>query len=250
MINAIIVDDEINCVDVLRVMLNTSCPYVKIIGTAHDVDEAYELISTKKPDLVYLDIELISGTAFDLLQKFKEITFDIIFTTAYNHYALKAIKFNCLQYILKPIDREELVEATKRYKDKSTSNFDKEINSLFENFMKSQSTSSTRIALPTIDGFEFIEINEITKLEADGVYTWIYIIGKEKPIICTKILKHFDELLSDLQFVRVHRKYIININHIKKYYKGDGGYVVLEDGNKVEISRRRKDDFLNSLNKL
>ncbi len=243
----IIIDDIKKNREVLLEMLSDFCPQVEVIGEAEDVEVGVQLIEELQPDLVLLDVEMPSGTGFDLLEQLKEISFEVVFVTAYDRYALKAIKFCALDYILKPIDIKELIQAVHRAEKKlaekkSKNNFTHLIHNI-----KNKNTHHHRIALPTQEGFIFIEVHDIIRCEAEGSYTQVFLKNKNT-IFATRKIKGFEELLNDYNFFRVHRSHLINMNYIEKYHKGEGGYVVLTDGTSIDVSRRKKDEFLERLN--
>lgn len=242
-IKSIIVDDEPGNVVTLTELLTEYCNEIEIIGTASNALQAHDLIKKTDPQLVFLDIEMPYGNAFDLLDKIVPVTFEVIFITAFNNYAITAFKYAAIDYILKPVNIIELKEAIKkvrkRLEDKSINT---RINSLLTN-LKPENQSAQKIALPTIEGFRFEDVNNITHLEAQGSYTTVFFKAGNKELV-SKAIKHFEDILPVSIFCRVHHSHIININYIKKYYKGRGGYVEMEDGTTVEISTRKKDDFL------
>lgn len=243
----IIVDDIKKNREILVELLGDYCPQVEIVGQASDVNSAFPLIQEQNPDLVLLDVEMPEGTGFDLLDKFEQVSFEVVFVTAHDRYALKAIKFCALDYILKPVDVKELIQAIHRVSEKlkernSSSNF----SHLIQN-IKNKNILQHKIAVPTQEGFIFVEVDDILRCEADGSYTSI-ILKNKKSIYATRKIKGFDDLLSDYHFFRVHRSFLVNLNYIEKYHKGEGGYVVMSDGISVDVSRRKKDEFLERLN--
>jgi len=234
----LIIDDEIAAIENLEILLDKYCKEVEIVGTARSAKEGYELINKEDPELVLLDIEMPHGSGFDLLKKFKNPSFSVIFTTAYNQYAIQAIKFSALDYLLKPIDVEELISAISKVEKKNA--IDKErVNLLLENF---DSNTNKRLALPKDGGYSIVKIENIIRCEASDNYTTFHIEDK-KPILVSKTLKEFEKLLPKDQFLRVHQSHLINLNKVEEYYKTDGAYVLMEDGSTVSISRRKKDEF-------
>jgi two-component system LytT family response regulator len=242
-IKSIIVDDEPGNVITLTKLLNGYCTEIEVLGTAANPLQAYDLIKKTDPQLVFLDIEMPYGNAFDLLDKITPVTFEVIFITAFNNYAIKAFKYAAIDYILKPVNITELKDAIKKVSKRLEENsINARINSLLNN-LKPENQSTQKIALPTIEGFRFEDVNSITHLQADGSYTHVFFKDKKKELV-SKAIKYFEDILPEAVFCRVHHSHIININYIKKYYKGRGGYVEMEDGTTVEISTRKKDDFL------
>jgi two-component system LytT family response regulator len=242
-IPSIIIDDEPGNIVTLEELLKAYCPEIAISGSALNPIIAFDLIQKVKPALIFLDIEMPYGNAFSLLDKLSPVEFEVIFITAFNDYAIKAFKYAALDYILKPVNINELKNAVskaiKRLEEKSINT---RITSLLGN-LKAESNQSPKIGLPTPDGFRFEDINNIVFLEAQGSYTNVYIKGNVKETV-SKNLKEFEDLLPQATFCRVHHSHIININFVKKYYKGRGGYVEMDNGTTIEISVRKKEDFL------
>lgn len=243
MIKSIIVDDEPNSVQALHELLNRYCPVVSVAATADNITTARELILLHQPDLLFIDIEMPFGNAFDLLNNLPKITFEVIFVTAFDNYALNAIKLSALDYLLKPVSIKELQAAVRKAEEKVKS---KNISGRIENLLynlKSPSSSSKRLALPTFEGLIFLDTDDFIRLEASNNYTFIFLKDKQK-IIVSRPLKEFESLLDMTNFSRVHHSHIINHNYIRKYHRGRGGYVEMEDGSSIEVSTRKKDEFL------
>lgn len=241
-LTCILVDDEPGNIITLSELLREYCPEIAIVDTAQDIKKAYDSIKLNRPDVVFLDIEMPYGTAFDLLDKFGIVEFEVVFITAFNDYAIRAFKYAALDYLLKPVNIAELKEAvkkvTKRMEEKKVN---LRISSLLAN-LRSENQLNQKIGLPTSEGFYFEEVNNLMHLEASGSYTQLFIKGRKK-LLVSKNLKEFEEILPDSSFCRVHHSHIININFVKKYFKGRGGYVEMEDGTTIEIAVRKKDDF-------
>ncbi len=247
MIRAVIIDDEPNNVEALQKLLEDYCPSISVTGTAGDLQTARVLITRENPELVFLDIEMPYGNAFELLNQLMPVYFEIIFVTAFDSYALKAIKYSALDYLLKPVNIKELQNAVFKATERiHTKNIHKRIDTLIYN-MKTPGNSSRRLALPTIDGFEFIDSEQIVRLEANNNYTNICLENKTKVLIA-KPLKEFEDLLDEMQFSRIHHSHIINHSFVKKYHRGRGGYIEMKDGTRIEVSTRRKDGFLGKFN--
>ncbi|MCB0397480.1 MAG: response regulator transcription factor [Flavobacteriales bacterium] len=239
---ALIVEDEQKSADVLQKLIERHCPNVNIVGVAGGVNEGLELIRTKKPQLVFLDIEMHDGTGFDLLQKVDSKSFDVIFTTAYIQYAIKAIRFSAMDYILKPIDADELTEAIDRCTQRKVHAVsDERFNTLLANL--GNESKMKKIVIPEGDGMTFVGLSDIIRCESDGNYTFIIMTGGKR-ILAAKTLGDYEEMLSDENFVRIHRSHLINLEHVNRYIKGEGGYVVMSDGSEVEVSRRKKAEFI------
>ncbi|HSH66748.1 MAG TPA: LytTR family DNA-binding domain-containing protein [Bacteroidia bacterium] len=247
MIKAIIVDDELGARESLSKMIEKNCKQLEVVAKADSALAAFEAITNKQPDLVFLDIEMPNGNAFDLLEKFKEINFNIIFTTAYDHYAIKAIKFSAIDYILKPIDPEELIEAVKRFEKKQQgepSVLDKQFKTLLSNVRPENKLK--KVGIPDGDGLIFINLSDIIRCESDGNYTF-FILTNGKKIIASRTLGEYEQMFTEDNFFRIHRSHLINLQHVKKYIKGEGGYVIMSDDSQVEVSRRNKNEFLEKL---
>jgi two-component system LytT family response regulator len=248
-IKAIIVDDELGARESLSKMVEKNCKQIEIVAKADSMKAAYDTITALNPDLVFLDIEMPNGNAFDLLEKFKQINFNIIFTTAYDHYAIKAIKFSAVDYLLKPIDPEELVTAVERLESKlgQKTELDKQFKTLLSNVRPENKLK--KVGIPDGDGLVFINLSDIIRCDSDGNYTY-FILTSGKKIIASRTLGEYENLFSDESFFRVHRSHLINLEHVKKYIKGEGGYVIMSDNSQVEVSRRNKNDFLEKLSHL
>jgi two-component system LytT family response regulator len=248
MIKTIIVDDIQNNRDVLQQLLTEYCPNVQICSFASNVIEAEIVIQNIQPDLVLLDIEMPPSNAFELLKKFPNPNFEVIFITAHNQYALRAIKFCALDYLLKPVDIQELKAAIDKVSHKIKTNQKQDYSTLIEN-IQNKNHQEHKIALPTLEGLIFVKVHQIIRCEADGSYTNIHLASK-KILTATRKIKEFEQLLIEHNFFRVHRSHLINLDKIEKYYKGNGGYVLLSDGSNIDISRRKKDAFLEKLNRI
>lgn len=246
MLNTVIVDDEPKNLRILKKLLQDYCPKIKVCGEATDVKMAYNVIKELKPSLVLLDIEMPYGNAFDLLDSLRPIDFEIIFITAFDNYSLKAFKYSAIDYLLKPVDITELQDATDKAIQKiSNNNINEQVELLLNNF-KNPQNNLQKIAIPTLDGFVFIHVDEIIRCEANGAYTFIYVANSEK-IIASKGIKEYEEILPQAVFCRIHNSHLVNLNRIKKYNKGRGGTVIMEDGATLEVASRRRDEFLSML---
>lgn len=250
MIQAIIIDDEQHCLDRLDYLLTTYAGRtVQVMGTYITLEEGATAIRTLHPDLVFLDIQIGDNTAFDLLGSFREIDFEVIFTTAYEQYAVKAFRFSAIDYLLKPIERDELLVALENLK-KRISQADRagKFDVLFEN-LKKQQASSRRITIPTINGFHFLSTDDIVRCQADVNYTHLFLINKQK-ITVAKPLKDFEELLGDYCFYRVHNSHLVNLRFVSSYVKGKGGYLIMQDHAEIEVSTRKKEGFIKRLREI
>ncbi|MFN8209851.1 MAG: LytTR family DNA-binding domain-containing protein [Bacteroidales bacterium] len=241
--SAIVIDDEQNAVDFIKSLISEYCPDLVVTGTANNVQEGIKVIESEKPDLVFLDVEMPNGTGFDLLSHFPEKDFEVVFITAFNHYAIKAIKFSAVDYVLKPININEFIEAVSRVVKKRSEDLVKN-NEKFRVLMENLKTPTpSRLAIPTSDGMEYLNPREIIRIEADRSYSWFFLAG-DKKLLVSKNLKEFQDLLGDRYFFRPHNSYLINLRYVKKFVKKDGGYIEMTDGSQVPVSRNRKDIFL------
>ena len=240
---ALIVEDEVLSRDFLKNLLAEFCPQVEVIGAAATVEEAVSFINTRFPDIVFMDIEMQYGTGFDVLLKVSQRNFQVIFTTAYDHYAIKAIKFSAVDYLLKPISLEELQQAIARAVESlQQKNENNRLELLIKN-LKRPAGEEFSISLSTSDGIEFIQLTSITRLEANGPYTTFFIKDSRK-IMVSKHLKEYEILLSDHGFFRIHNSHVINLREVKKMIKTDGGYVIMSDEAMIAISPKKKEEFL------
>lgn len=250
MIKAIIIDDEQHCIDRLKnLMVNYLSNEVDIIDSYTNIDDAYKGIIALQPDLVFLDVQINRETGFDLLRKLPIISFDVIFTTAFEQYAIKAFKFSAADYLLKPIDVDDLKDSIKRIREgENKAPKNENLNLLIAN-IKNIQHHTKKITVPTLNGLEFLTIQDILHCKSDVNYTTIFMKDKTK-LMVAKTLKEFEGILSSYNFFRVHNSHLVNLNYIKSYHKGKGGYLILEDNTEIEVSTRRKDDFLQRLSEI
>ncbi len=247
-LKAIIVEDEKHSRETLINLLEEFCEGVEIIGTADSVPSALELIPQANPDVVFMDIELHSGTGFDILSQLPQLNFEVIFTTAFDQYAIKAVKFSSLDYLLKPIDLDELQIAVEKAKEiKNKEQYKQQLELLLNNIK--QKSGSSKICLATSDGFEFINTLDILYCEANGSYT-NFILKEGKKLLVSKHLKEYENLLADQNFMRVHNSFLINLKEVKKFVKADGGYIIMCNDDTVSISRGKKELFLEAMNSI
>ncbi|MBN1340188.1 MAG: response regulator transcription factor [Bacteroidales bacterium] len=242
MIKAIIIDDEAKARATLADSMAMYCRNIEIIAWAGSVKTGLEAIRANPPDVVFLDVLMDDGTGFDLLEQLPEVAFDVIFVTAYDQYAVKAFEFSAIDYLLKPVKPQQLMRATgKLKKNDRFESLNRKLEVLIGNLNHLE-----KIALPALDGLCFVRIEDIVRCESDGNYTTFHMQSGEK-IIVTKLIREYEEMLSPLTFFRVHKSHIINFRFIKKYIRGDGGSVIMNDGTKIEVSRRRKEGFMSAL---
>ncbi|MBS1742369.1 MAG: response regulator transcription factor [Bacteroidetes bacterium] len=242
MIRAIIVDDEQHCIDRLNNLLaNNHASEIHIAGAAQTVKDGIRLIKDQNPELIFLDVQIHDRTGFDLLRECGDVNFKVIFTTAYDKFAIQAIKFSAIGYLLKPIDEDDLKEAIAKLNHTSITDT-KAMAAVIEHNRNTQSKKK-KITIPSGNELIFLDIDEIVRCHSDINYTTIFKSDKQK-IVVAKTLKEFEELLTEHNFFRVHNSELINLAYIKSYNKGKGGSVILNDGTELEVSTRRKDDFL------
>lgn len=239
----VLIDDEAGSVRVLRKLLEAYCPQVEVVGQADGVESGMLLIQNARPDLVFLDIEMTRGNAFDLLNQLMPLNFQVIFVTAFDNYAIRAFKYSTVDYLLKPVDIDDLCRAVeKAAANSSAKGFMDQMKVLLHN-VESLQISQQKMAIPTISGLQFVAIKEILRFEAKGSYTTIFLYNGEQ-VLATRNIKEYEDLLPKHHFCRIHHSHIINLGRIQKYQKGRGGYVVMEDGTAIEVASRRRDEFL------
>lgn len=242
MIKTIIIEDEGKSRFSLRKKLTEFCPEITIVGEAEDGMQGLALIKIKKPQLVFLDIEMPKMNGFEMLNSIEEKDFNVIFTTAYDQYAIKAIKYAAFDYLLKPVDIEELKIAVSKAAIAGAGETKKQVELLLQNVQHPRKQLN-KLAIPTLEGLLFFDISDIVHLEANRNYTNIFFSNKTK-IIASKTLREFEDLLPGDTFFRIHHSHLINLNYIKKYIRGEGGQIELQNGTFVDVSRRKKEEFL------
>lgn len=249
MIKAIIIDDEKHCIDRLENLLKDFCQEVKILEKCFDVNTAYEKIKTLKPDVIFLDIQINEVTGFDLLKKFEKVDFEIIFMTAFEQYAVQAFRFSALDYLLKPVDADDLVGAVEKLKNKlGKKNTSENLELLLQNFNNFKQKNK-KITIHTMHGFEVIAAQDILYCKSDVNYTTLF-LKDEKMLTVARTLKEFEAVLTQYNFYRINNSYLVNLEYIKSYNKGKGGFIKLESGAEIEVSSRRKEEFLRQLEKM
>jgi len=242
MIRTIIIDDETHIRDTLVSLLNDYCPQVKVVGEANSVASGVKVIRNKIPDLILLDIKMDDGTGFDLLQQFDPIKFKIIFITAYEEHAIEAFRFSAVDYLLKPVNPEKLAEAVQRAEKLVQQTFIKQLSALREN-ISPINTQNKKIIIKTSDNIYLLNTRDIIHCQSDDCYTFIESVNEEK-IVVSKVLKEYDELLSNHGFFRIHRSHLVNLQHIKRFEKQEGGYVVMSNDQKIPVSSRARERLL------
>ena len=245
MIKALIVDDEPYCCETLSVLLERYCNNVSVIASCYNAMDALTVIKNQQPDLVFLDVEMPKMNGFQMLEQLPSINFDLIFTTSYNQYALKAFRFSAIDYLMKPIDREELQKAIQKLDHRSQRPINQQLEILFQK-MQRATTPVAKIALPTLEGLQMVNIDSIISCDSDSNYTILRLKHKQK-LTVSRTLKDVEELLEDHAFVRVHHSHLVNLNEVLKYVKGEGGYLVMSDGSNIDVSRSKKENLLKRL---
>lgn len=245
MITATIVDDEPYSCETLVTMLERYCPDVKVLDVCYSAAGALKSIKEQKPQLLFLDIEMPHMNGFEMLEKLPEIDFELIFTTSYDQYAIKAIRFSALDYLLKPIDQDDLRKAVQKVVNSSSHVSEQQIKILLQK-LNQPTIAINKIAIPTMEGLQMIFVESIISCTADRNYTVIMLKNGQK-IIASRTLKELEEMLEDYSFTRVHHSYVVNLNEVDKYIKGEGGYLLMSNGTSVDVSRSRKEFLLKKL---
>jgi len=242
MLRTVIIDDEAHIRETLTTLLADYCPQVKVVGEAEGVTSGMNIIRTKRPDLVLLDIQMKDGTGFDMLNHFDNIGFKVIFVTAYEKHALEAFRFSAVDYILKPVNPEKLADAVERVQKLVQNTFNTQLNALKEN-LDPANTTNKKLVLRTLDNVYLVNSRDIIHCRSDDCYTIIKTIEGEK-IMVSRVLKEFDELLSDHGFFRIHRSHLVNLQHIKRFDKQEGGHVVMTTDDRIPVSSRSRERLM------
>jgi len=244
MLKAIIVDDEPYCCETIATLLEESQD-IEIVSVCHNAADALVAIRKYSPDIVFLDVEMPKMNGFEMLEHLPQVNFEIIFTTSYDQYALKAIRFSAIDYLLKPVDEEELRTAIQKVIQRSQKPITQQLEILLQKIHQ-PSTPINKIAMPTMEGLQMIPVDSIISCESDSNYT-ILQLKNSKKLIVSRTLKEIEELLEEHSFVRVHRCYLANMNEVEKYVKGEGGYLVMSDGTTIDVARNKKEVLLKKL---
>ncbi len=246
-IKTILVDDEPRGLASLQKLLQINCTDVNVVACCTNVEEAKLKIDQLQPELVFLDIAMPVKNGFDLLKEIKEPGFEVVFVTAHNQFMIEAFHFSAIDYLLKPVDDDLLVDAVARAKKRVTEKKNgKNIESLIHNIQQKNSPFNMKLCIPSLKGFQVVELNDILYAESSGNYTNFYFNNQQR--ICTsKPLHEYEELLADSGFIRVHKSFIVNLVHVKEYIRGEGGTVMLSDGKEIEVSRRKKDLLISKM---
>ena len=243
MIRAITIDDEIHCLDTLNMLIKEFCPEITVVDRCASGEKAMESIENLKPDLIFLDIEMPSMNGFELLEHFNQIPFSLIFTTGYDQYAIRAIRFSALDYLLKPVNARELRLAVNKVQIQKNPPTAEQFHMLLDH-MQNRDGLFTKIAVPTAEGFELIPTHELVNFEASNNYTHIYLKNKTRITAC-RTLKDMEEQMNSFgNFIRVHHSHMVNLNEVSKYIRGEGGYLVMSDGSTITVSKSRKEKLL------
>jgi two-component system, LytTR family, response regulator len=245
MLRSVIIDDEFKSREVLKSLVEKFCDDIEVSASCQNGDEAITAIDIHKPDVIFLDIQLQSETGFEILERLDKIDFEIIFTTAYSEFAIKAFNFSAIDYLLKPIDIESLRKAVEKARKRIGGSISLRVAQLAEN-MRGNSFRNSRLAIPANDGLEFITVGDIIYCEASGNYTNIY-LGDNRKFIVSRTLKEYEDLLQDQDFFRIHNSHLINLNAIKKYIRGDGGQVVMKNDKTLDVSKMKKKSFMDKI---
>jgi two-component system, LytTR family, response regulator len=254
MINALIIDDEAHCIDSLLILINKYCPNVSVLSSCPDGECGLESIEEYQPDLVFLDVAMPKMNGFDMLSKLEKIDFEIIFTTAFDNFAIKAFKVCAVDYLLKPVDRQELVNAVaiaeerinlRKQKTGNGSNLE-QFTMLLENLKQNQE-AFPNIAIPTLEGFELVRVKDILYITGDSNYANVYIKNRS-PLLVSKTIKYLEDRIKGHNFFRIHHSNLINLSEVTKYVKGLGGYVIMSDGKQLNVSRSKKNELMKFLN--
>lgn len=247
MIKTLIIDDEFVSRNVLGKLLEMHCPLVEVVKTCTNADEGKAAIQQLQPQLVFLDISMPGKSGLDMLKEIPDVNFEVIFVTAFHEYTIQAIRFSAIDYLLKPVDKDELIAAVNRVKEKLEITEQKEpVQAFLYNMQQTQLQQEMQLCLPGLKGFQIIKIKEIVYCEAENTYTAIHLQNGQK-LIASRPLIDYDVMLQDVSFFRIHKSYLINLQHLKEYVKGEGGSVFMSTGKELEVSRRKKDVFVNRI---
>lgn len=248
MIKALLIDDEISATELLKEQLNAYCPDVNVVATCNNSLDAAALINKHEPDIVFTDIEMPKLNGFELMQALPQINFQIIFVTAYNQFALKAFKYSALDYLLKPVEKDDLIRSINKF---NLTHQKVEMRQLefLKQFLSGNQSKSDRIGITVRDGVKFVDIKNIIRCQADDNYTRMFFQNTE-PMLVTRTLGDFEEQLTEHGFFRISNSHLISLNFIERYSREDGGYVQMKDGETITVSKNKKDAFLKLVQKI
>lgn len=237
---AVLIDDEVHCTESLALLLDQAGLPIQIVGKFNDPGLAAGYLFDYAVDLVFLDIEMPLMTGFELLEKIPNPSFDVIFVTAYDQYAIRAFAFSAISYLLKPVDGQDLVEAVERWLGRKQPAMLPQQMQMLKKYLTEPVMPKTKVAVPTSDGLEFIEINDIVRCESESNYTWLHMRDSARLLVC-RTLKEVEQVMRHSGFIRIHHSHLINPQHIRKFIRHDGGVIVMDDGSQLSVSRTRKD---------
>lgn len=246
-LKAILIDDEASSLQNLRQKLEEYCPQVKVVASIQNPEEAIPIIRDNQPDVIFLDIKMPRMSGFCLLEQLGSYDAEIIFTTAYDQFAIDAIRVSAFDYLLKPLSIDDLQKAIARLSPRPPGQTQERLNVL-QQTMREEKPKENKIAIPTNTGLEFVMIKDILRIESSSNYSRLFLAGGNS-LLVTKLLKDFEEILMPHGFFRVHKSHLINMGYIRKYIRGDGGQIVMENGDMVDVARRKKEEFLSLINK-
>ncbi len=249
MIKTLIIDDEKHCCESLSWQLKKYCPEIELAAICNNAEEGLSQINQQKPQLIFLDVEMPGGSGFEMLENLREIHFNIIFTTAYDQYALRAIKFGALDYLMKPVDKDELRIAVDRYLKLGDQISLNQLGALLTHTRKNNDFSFQKIAFPTLHSYELVPLSDIMVCESNSNYTNIR-LNSGKNIVVSKTLKEIEELLNMPPFYRIHHSYLVNLQYAIRYIKGEGGNLILHNEISLPVSRNKKEELLNMITHL
>lgn len=247
MITCIIIDDETKCVHTLELIIQRHCPELQLLASCDSAESGLEAIRTHRPQVVFLDIEMPKMNGFDMLDKVGKIDFHVVFTTAYSQFAIKAFQYSALNYLLKPIDPDDLIDTVSRIQNLQRPPQQEQIDILLETLRRPE-PKMQRIALSTHDGLIFVQTTDIMYCQSENNYTWVYLTKGGKHLLA-KTLKEFEETLPALDFYRIHNSYLVNLNEIQRFVREDGGYVMMNNGTQITIARARREQFFSLFDK-
>jgi two-component system LytT family response regulator len=244
---ALIVDDEPDGISTLKKLLDLNCKQVNVVGTCTNAAEAIQMTEELQPEVIFLDIQMPGKSGLEMLAEMGPRNFEVIFITAHNHYMLQALQFSAADYLLKPVDEDRLAEAMQRVERKlQKKGDDKNIETLLYNLQKTGNPNEMKLCIPTLKGFVILELKDIVICEAERNYTIIHLQNK-KSVTVSRPLLDYEKILEGTDFLRVHRSYMINLQHVSEYQRGEGGVVIMNNGAEIEISRRKKEQFLSRI---
>ena len=247
MISTILIDDEQDSLQSLELDIKAYCPQINVLTTCQYPEQGIKMIKSLQPDLIFLDIGMPGMNGFELLQQFDNINFDVIFVTAFDEYAIKAFEFNAIDYLLKPVMESKLVAAIDKVVQRQEHIFGEEkLSALLTNIQMQQGVGLENIALPIGEGYEFVHFSQIVYLQADNNYTWVHLQDGKKHLV-SKTLKDMEKMFSGAHFYRVHKSYFVNLNMISKYIRGNGGFLIMSNNDKITVSRQKKSDLMQLL---